>query len=145
MLSVQLLCHVWLFIVILTRWKTIGLTIRIFVGIAMSLFFNMLCRIVKAFLPRSKLLLISWLQPPSSVILEPKKIVSHCFHLFLIYLPWRVGLDAIILGFFLNLFFYWRIIALENFVVTLTFFFFFWLQVSFIWQAKESTSLRCEG
>ena len=54
--------------------KTIALTIRIFVGKVMSLLFNMLSRFVIAFLPRSKHLLISWLQSPSAVILEPKKI-----------------------------------------------------------------------
>ena len=44
-----------------------------------DLLFNMLSRLVIAFLPRSKHLLISWLQSPSAVILEPRKIVSHCF------------------------------------------------------------------
>ena len=54
--------------------KTIALTRRTFVGKVMSLLFNMLSRLVITFLPRSKHLLISWLQSPSSVILEPKKI-----------------------------------------------------------------------
>ena len=54
----------------------------------MSLLFNVLARLVIAFLPRSKRLSISWLQSPSAVILEPKKIMSHCFHCFPIYLPW---------------------------------------------------------
>ena len=44
-------------------------------------------RLIIAFLPRRKCLLISWLQSPFAVILEPRKIVSHCFHCFLIYLP----------------------------------------------------------
>ena len=57
-------------------WKTIALTRRIFVGKVMSLLFNMLSRLVTTFLPRSKRLLISWLQSPSAVILEPKKIKS---------------------------------------------------------------------
>ena len=57
----------------------------------MSLLFNMLSRLVIAFLPRSKWLLISWLQSPSAVILEPNKIVSHCFQYFSIYLPWSDG------------------------------------------------------
>ena len=48
----------------------------------------MLCRLVMTFLPRSKCLLISWLQSPSAVILEPPKIVCHCFHCFPIYFPW---------------------------------------------------------
>ena len=56
--------------------KTIALTRRTFVGKVMSLFFNMLSRLVITFLPRSKRLLISWLQLPSTVILEPKKIKS---------------------------------------------------------------------
>ena len=60
--------------------KTIALTRQTFVGKVMSLLFNMLSRLVIAFLPRSKRLLISWLQSPSAVILEPPKIkVSHCF------------------------------------------------------------------
>ena len=60
----------------MTTGKTIALTRRTFVGKVMSLLFNMLSRLVIAFLPRSKCLLISWLQSPSAVILEPKKIKS---------------------------------------------------------------------
>ena len=60
----------------MTTRKTIALTIRIFVGKVMSLLFNMLSRLVIAFLLRSKCLLISWLQSPSVVILEPQKIKS---------------------------------------------------------------------
>ena len=60
----------------MTTKKTIALTIQTFVGKVMSLPFNMLSRLVIAFLPRSKHLLISWLQSPSAVILEPKKIKS---------------------------------------------------------------------
>ena len=56
--------------------KTIALTRRPFVGKVMSLLFNMLSRLVITFLPRSKRLLISWLQSPSAVILEPRKIKS---------------------------------------------------------------------
>ena len=68
----------------LTRWT--------FVGKVMSLLFNTLCRLVIAFLLRSKRLLISWLQSPSAVILEPEEIkVCHCFHCFPIYLPWSDG------------------------------------------------------
>ena len=52
-----------------------------------SLLFNMLSRLVIAFLPRSKHLLISWLQSPCAVIWEPPQIVCHCFHCFSIYLP----------------------------------------------------------
>ena len=71
----------------MTTGKTIALTRRTFVGKVTSLLFNMLSRLVMTFLPRSKSLLISWLQSPSAVILEPKKIVCHCFHCFPIYLP----------------------------------------------------------
>ena len=74
----------------MTTGKTIVLTSWI-VGEVMSLLFNMLSRMVIAFLPRSKRLLISWLQSPSAVILEPKKIVCHWFHCFPIYLPWSDG------------------------------------------------------
>ena len=62
--------------------KTIALTRRTFVGKVMSLPLNMLSRLVIAFPPRSKCLLISWLQSPSAVILEPKKIVCQLFPLF---------------------------------------------------------------
>ena len=59
-----------------TEKKTIALTIQTFIGKVTSLLFNMLSRFVIAFLPRTKHLLISWLQSPSAVILEPKKINS---------------------------------------------------------------------
>ena len=60
----------------MTTGKTIALTRQTFVGKVMSLLFHMLSRLVIAFLPRSKRLLISWLQSPSAVILESKKIKS---------------------------------------------------------------------
>ena len=60
----------------MTTGKTIALTRRTFVGKVISLLFNMLSRLVIAFLPRSKHLLISWLQSPSTVILEPPKVKS---------------------------------------------------------------------
>ena len=60
----------------MTTGTTIALTIWTFVSKVMSLIFNMLSRFVIAFLPRSKGLLVSWLQSPSSVILEPKKMKS---------------------------------------------------------------------
>src|SRR5574341_198771 len=60
----------------MTTGKTIALTRRTFVDKVMSLLFNMLSMLIIAFLPRSKRLLISWLQSPSAVILEPKKIKS---------------------------------------------------------------------
>ena len=59
-----------------TTQKAIALTKQTFVGKVMSLLFSMLSRLVIAFLPRSKRLLISWLQSPSAVILEPLKIKS---------------------------------------------------------------------
>ena len=71
----------------MTTGKTKALTGWTFVGKVMSLLFNTLSRLVIAFLQRSKHLLISWLQSPSAVILEPRKIVCHCFHCFPIYLP----------------------------------------------------------
>ena len=60
----------------MTTGKTIALTRWTFVGKVISLLFNMLSKLVINFLPRSKHLLISWLQSPSAVILEPKKIKS---------------------------------------------------------------------
>ena len=81
----------------MTTGKTIALSRWTFVGKGMSLLFNVLSRLVIAFLPRNKRLLISWLQSPSAVILEPRKIVSHCFHCFPIYFspliipPWSDG------------------------------------------------------
>ena len=77
--------HTWLL------EKNIALTRQTFVRKVMSLLFNTLSRFVVDFLPRSKCLLISWPQSPSALILEPKKIVSHCFHCFPIYLPWNHG------------------------------------------------------
>ena len=77
----------------MTTEKTIALTRWTFVDKVMSLLFNMLSRLAIAFFPRSKCLLISWLQSPSAVIWEKitpknnKKIKSHCFHCFSICLP----------------------------------------------------------
>ena len=72
----------------MTTGKTIALTRQTFVGkVIISLLFNMLSRLIIAFLPRSKRLLISWLPSPSAVILEPKKTVCHCFHCYPICLP----------------------------------------------------------
>ena len=76
----------------MTTGKTIALTWLTFVGNVMSLLFNRLPRFVIAFLPRSKCPLISWLQLPSAMILEPRQNkASHCFHCFPIYLPWSDG------------------------------------------------------
>ena len=72
----------------MTTGKNIGLTKHNLVGKVMSQFFDMLSRFVLAFLPRSKHLLTSWLQLPSAVIWEAKKIKSvTVFHCFPIYLP----------------------------------------------------------
>ena len=60
----------------MTTGKTIALTRQTFAGKVMSLLFNMLSRLIIAFLPKSKCLLISWLQSPPAVILEPRKIKS---------------------------------------------------------------------
>ena len=84
----------------MTTGKTIALTICAYVGKVMSLLFNMLSRFVIAFLPRSKCLLISWLQSPSTVILEPKKIESVTLIIFSPSVCCEVmGLEAVILVF----------------------------------------------
>ena len=80
--------------------KTIALTRLAFVDKVMSLLFNMLSRLVIDFLPRGKHLLISWLQPPSAVILEPKKIKSLTISIVSPSLCYeKMGLDATILVF----------------------------------------------
>ena len=71
----------------MTTGKTTALTRPTFVGKVMSLLFNVLSMLVITFLPRSKHLLISWLQSPSAVIWEPKNLVSHCFHCLPVYFP----------------------------------------------------------
>ena len=82
--------------------KDIALTIQIFLGKVMSLLFNMLSRFVIAFLPRSKHLLISWLQSPSTVILEPKKIKSVSIAIVSSSVYHEVmGLDAMLLVFWM--------------------------------------------
>ena len=81
--------------------KTIALTICAIVSEVTSLFFNTLSRFVIAFLPRSKHILISWLQSPSEVILEPKKIESVTASTFPpFYLPWSDGIRCHYLHFF---------------------------------------------
>ena len=76
----------------MTTGKTIALTIQNFVGKVMSLLLNMLSRLVITSLPRSERLLISWLQSPSAVALEPQKNkVWHCLHCLPIYFPWGDG------------------------------------------------------
>ena len=90
----------------MTIGKTIALTWWTFVGKVMSLLFNLLSRLVIAFLPRSKCLLISWLQSPSSMILKPKKIKSALFplspHLFAMkswdWMPWSLFFECWVLS-----------------------------------------------
>ena len=84
----------------MTTGKTIGLTRQTFVSKVMSLLFNMLSRLVIAFLPRSKHLLTSWLQSLSAVILESKKIKSTTVSIVSPFICHEVmGLDAMILVF----------------------------------------------
>ena len=75
----------------ITTGKNQALTRWTFVGKVISLLFNMVSRLVITFLPRSKHLLISWLQSPSTVILEPQKIKSDTFYCLPIYFPLRDG------------------------------------------------------
>ena len=75
----------------MTTGKNIALTRQTFVGKVMSLSFHMLCKFAIAFLLRSKCLLISWLQSPTAMMLEPINKCSHCFHCFPICLPWSDG------------------------------------------------------
>ena len=83
----------------MTTGKTIGLTTWTFIGKVIFLLFNMLSRFIIAFLPRNKHLLISWLQSPFAVILEPKKIKSITVSTFSPSIYHNVmGPDAIILG-----------------------------------------------
>ena len=82
----------------MTTGKTVTLTRQTFVGKVMPLLFNTLSRFVIAFLTRRKHLLISWLQSPSAVILEPKKIKSVTVSIFSLSICHEVmGLDALIL------------------------------------------------
>ena len=90
----------------MTTGKTIALTRWTFAGKVMSLLFNMLSRLVIAFLSQGKYLLISWQQSPLAVTLEPKKKVCHCFHCFPIYLPWSDGTRCHDLSFLNYLFIY---------------------------------------
>ena len=105
----SILWHSALFTVLLshpymTTGKTIALTRRIFVGKVMSLLFNTLSRLVISFHPRSKHLLISWLQLPSTVTVysdfrAQENKVCHCFHCFPIVCQEVIGPDAMILLF----------------------------------------------
>ena len=75
----------------MTTGKTIHLIWWTFVSKVISVLFNMLSRLVITFLPRSNCLLVLWLQSPSAVILEPRKIKSDSFHCLPIYFPWGDG------------------------------------------------------
>ena len=75
----------------MTTGKTIALTRWTFVGKVMALLFNMLSRLVITVLPRSKHLLVSWMQSHQWFWSSPKNKVSHCFHSFPIYFPWHDG------------------------------------------------------
>ena len=76
----------------MTTGKTIGLTIQTFIVKVVSLLFNTMSRLVIAFLPGSKRLLISWLQSPSAMALEPQEEkICHCFYFFPFCLPWSDG------------------------------------------------------
>ena len=102
----------------MTTGKTIALTRRAFVDKVMSLLFNMLCRLVTAFLPKSKHLLISWLQSPSAPSGAHKNNVSHRFHCFPIYLPWNDGtwchnLRVLNVEIFSFILINWRLITLK--------------------------------
>ena len=96
-----------------TPGKTIALTIQTFVGKVISLLFNMLSRFVIAFFPRSKHLLISWLQSPSAVILEPKRIKSVTASIVSSCICHDVmGPDAMVLGFWMLNFNYYVLVLL---------------------------------
>ena len=103
-----------------TTGKTIAFTRWTFVDKVMSLLFNMLSRLVIAFLPRSKHLFMAAVTICSDFGAQKSK-VSHCFHYFPISLPWSDGIRchdlSVLLLLLLFLFFYWRMIALQNFVV----------------------------
>ena len=91
----------------MTTRKAIALTRWTFVGKVVSLLFNMLSRLFIAFLPKSKCLLISWLQSPSDFGAQNNK-VCHCFHFFPIYMPWSDGTVCHDLS-FLNVEFFWML------------------------------------
>ena len=105
----------------MTTGKTIALTIWTLVDKVMSLLFNMLFRLVIAFLPSSMRLLISWLESPSEVTLEPKNKISHCCPFIPIYLPWSDGTRCHDLFFFLMLSFK-PTFSLSSFTLTKTLF-----------------------
>ena len=117
-----------------TTGKTTALTRQTFVGKVMSLLFNMLSRLVIAFLPRSKRLLISWLRSPSAVILEPPQIKSLTVSIVSPSISREVmGLDAVILVFWMFQFYF-------------NFFLFYFMNVSVLSQLFHSAlSLSSKG
>ena len=144
---------------LVTTRKTIALTIWTFVGKVRSLFFNTLCRFVIVFLPKSKCLLISWLQSPSTVILEPKKIKSFTVSTFSPSICHEMmGPDAMILVFWMLSFkptfslssftFIKRLFSSSSLSANYTPVNFFFLnkqkQRRKQWLSKES-SLQCKG
>ena len=99
----------------MTTGKTIACTRWTFVGKVISLLFNMLSRLVMTFLPTSKHLLISWLQSPSAVILEPKKIKSVTVSIFFPTICYEVmGPDAMIFVFWMFDFLWDGLVKMEE-------------------------------
>ena len=100
--------------------KTIALTTWTFVGKVISLLFNMLSRFVRAFLPKSKHVLISRLQSPSTVIWEgaQENKICHCFHFFPFYLPWSDGTRCHDLVFFFLMFGFKPAFSLSSFTLS---------------------------
>ena len=104
----------------MTTGKPVTLNIQTFVNKVMSLLFSMLSKFITAFLPRSKCLFMAAVTICSDFGAQKSK-VSHCFHYFPISLPWSDGTRchdlSVLLLLLLFLFLYWRMIALQNFVV----------------------------
>ena len=119
----------------MTNGKTIALTRWTFAGKVMSLLFNMLPRLVIAFSPMSKCLLIWWLQSPFAVILEPpKNKISHCFHCFPIIFHEVMGPDAMILVF-------WTLSFKPTFSLS-SFTFIKWLKKNFHQSSSSLSAIR---
>ena len=98
--SLRLNSHICTWLLGKNKSNNIALIVWNFVRKMMSLLLSILSRFVIAFSPRSKCLLISWLQSPSAVILEPKKIkICHYFHFFPFYFPWSDGTGCQYLSF----------------------------------------------
>ena len=113
----------------MTTGKIIALTIRTFVDKVMSLLFNMLFRLVIAFLPRSKHLLISWFQSQCTVIFwAQENRICHCFHFLPTYLPWSDGADAMI--FIFKMLSFKPTFSLSSFTLTKRLYFLFTLVAS---------------